>query len=57
MEAMRMKLFFVVVAFMAAVSAVSAAQAPAPSPTSDATALFVPSAVASLVALVFGLLF
>lgn len=54
-----MKLFFAVVAVLMAVSAVSAADAPAPSPTSDAavTAVFVPTAVASLVALAFGLLF
>ncbi|KAM7505603.1 hypothetical protein LguiB_004507 [Lonicera macranthoides] len=51
MEAMRMKLFFAVAMMLMAFSAVqnvSAADAPAPSPTSDA-AVFVPTAVASLV--------
>lgn len=42
---------------MATISGVSAAEAPAPSPASDATTLFVPTALASLVALAFGLLF
>jgi hypothetical protein len=42
---------------MIAASSVSAADSPAPSPTSDATTLFVPTIVASFVALVFGLLF
>ena len=54
-----MKQFFamVVVAMMMAASSVSAADAPAPSPTSDATALFVPTIIAPFFALVFGLLF
>ncbi|KAG4939440.1 hypothetical protein AAZX31_16G138500 [Glycine max] len=55
MEALKMKLFFVVMAML--IMAASAADSPAPSPTSDATTLFVPTAVASLVALAFGLLF
>ena len=59
MEALKMKQFFamVVVAMMMAASSVSAADAPAPSPTSDATALFVPTIIAPFFALVFGLLF
>ncbi|AES75172.1 hypothetical protein MtrunA17_Chr6g0461381 [Medicago truncatula] len=59
MEALKMKQFFamLVVAMMMAASSVSAADAPAPSPTSDATTLFVPTIIASFVALVFGLLF
>jgi len=40
-----------------AASTVSAADAPAPSPTSDATTLFVPTVIASFVALAFGLFF
>ncbi|KAK8589775.1 hypothetical protein V6N13_088595 [Hibiscus sabdariffa] len=59
MEALRMRLFFAMVVVLMAVSAiqnVSAADAPAPSPTSDATT-FVPTVFASLVALAFGLLF
>lgn len=61
MEALKTKLFFamvvVVAMLMASSSSVLAADAPAPSPTSDATTLFVPTAVASFVALAFGLLF
>ncbi|XP_027359491.1 arabinogalactan protein 13-like [Abrus precatorius] len=59
MEALKMKVFFalVVAMLMMAASSVSAAESPAPSPTSDATSLFVPTALASLVALAFGLLF
>jgi hypothetical protein len=59
MEALKMNQFFamVVVAMLMAPSSVSAADAPAPSPTSDATTLFVPTIIASFVALVFGLLF
>ncbi|GAU50028.1 hypothetical protein TSUD_138170 [Trifolium subterraneum] len=60
MEAMKMKQFFamIVVAMMIATSSVSAADSsPAPSPTSDATTLFVPTIIASFVALAFGLLF
>ncbi|KAF7120965.1 hypothetical protein RHSIM_Rhsim13G0232700 [Rhododendron simsii] len=60
MEALKMNLFVavVVVMFMAlsAVQSVSAAETPAPSPTADASA-FVPTAIASLAALAFGLLF
>ncbi|KAG8478899.1 hypothetical protein CXB51_028766 [Gossypium anomalum] len=59
MEALRMRLFLammVVLTAMSAVQYVEAADAPAPTPTSDATA-FVPTAFASLVALGFGLLF
>ncbi|XP_047323352.1 arabinogalactan protein 21-like [Impatiens glandulifera] len=61
MEALRMKLF-VVVAIVAvtlieitAFHGVSAAEAPAPSPTSDAS-VFVPTAIASVLALAFGFL-
>ncbi|XP_058204788.1 arabinogalactan protein 13-like [Rhododendron vialii] len=59
MEALRMKLFVAVVMLLMAVSAVgnvAAAEAPAPSPVSDAT-VFLPAAFASLAALAFGLLF
>ncbi|CAL0299235.1 unnamed protein product [Lupinus luteus] len=58
MEAMKMKLFFVVVIamMMMATSCVSAVEAPAPSPTSDATTLFFPTTILSLVALAFGFL-
>lgn len=54
-----MKLFVAVVMLLMAVSAVgnvAAAEAPAPSPVSDAT-VFLPTAFASLAALAFGLLF
>ncbi|CAK8532992.1 unnamed protein product [Lathyrus sativus] len=70
MEAIKINQFFVVmvvVAMMMAASSVSAVEAPtssvsaveapAPGPTSDATTLFVPTMIASFVALVFGLLF
>ncbi|CAK9145892.1 unnamed protein product [Ilex paraguariensis] len=59
MEAMKMKLFVAVVMMVMAVSAVqnvAAVEAPAPSPTSDAT-IYVPTIVASLSAIAFGLLF
>ncbi|KAJ4724025.1 Arabinogalactan peptide [Melia azedarach] len=58
MEAMRMKFFVILmVALMAvAVEKVAAADGPAPTPTSDA-ALYVPTFVASLIALAFGFLF
>ncbi|CAJ1953369.1 unnamed protein product [Sphenostylis stenocarpa] len=55
MEALKMKLFFVAMAML--IMAASAADSPAPSPTSDATTMFVPTSVASLVALAFGFLF
>ncbi|XWS64855.1 hypothetical protein CRYUN_Cryun05aG0039800 [Craigia yunnanensis] len=58
MEALRMTLFLAMVIVLMAVSAVqnvTAADAPAPSPTSDATA-FMPTVFASLVALAFGFL-
>lgn len=55
-----MRVFLAIMVVLMAVSAVqdvaAAADAPAPSPTSDATT-FVPAAFASLVALAFGLLF
>lgn len=54
-----MRLFFAAMIMLMAASAiqnVAAADAPAPSPTSDAT-LFVPTIFASLVALAFGFLF
>ncbi|KAK3405239.1 hypothetical protein EUGRSUZ_K01501, partial [Eucalyptus grandis] len=58
MEAMKMRLFLAVVIAVMAVSAVqsvSAAEAPAPSPASDAPA-FVPAVLASVIgALAFGL--
>lgn len=59
MEALKTNLFVVVLVamLMAASSTVSAADAPTPSPTSDATTFFVPTAFASLVSLAFGLLF
>ena len=50
-------LAMVVVAMLMTASSVSAADAPAPSPTSDATTLFVPTIIASFVALLFGLFF
>lgn len=59
MEAMKMRLFFALVVALMAVSAVqnvAAAEAPAPSPTSDA-ASFVPAVFASFGALAMGLLF
>ena len=54
-----MRLLVAVTAVVMAASAVTnvaAAEAPAPSPASDAT-VFVPTALASLTALAFGLLF
>ncbi|XP_058727392.1 arabinogalactan protein 21-like [Vicia villosa] len=59
MEASKINQFFVamVVVMMMAASNVSAQEAPAPSPTSDATTLFVPTIMASFVALVFGFVF
>ncbi|KAJ6877310.1 arabinogalactan protein 13-like [Populus alba x Populus x berolinensis] len=56
MEALKMRVFLAIVAVLVAVSAVqnvAAADAPAPSPTSDATT-FLPAVLASLVALAFG---
>ncbi|KAL9370309.1 hypothetical protein Peur_041508 [Populus x canadensis] len=58
MEAMKMKIFVVLMVVLMAFStmqkaAAAAADAPAPSPTSDAT-IFVPTFLASLVALAFG---
>ncbi|KAI5566900.1 hypothetical protein POPTR_013G057500v4 [Populus trichocarpa] len=56
MEALKMRVFLAIVVVLMAVSAVqnvAAAEAPAPSPTSDATT-FVPAVLASLVALAFG---
>ncbi|XP_010276372.1 PREDICTED: arabinogalactan peptide 13 [Nelumbo nucifera] len=58
MESLKMRLFAAVVVMMMVISAVqnvAAADAPAPSPTSDASA-FVPTALASVMALAFGLL-
>ncbi|KAJ6422614.1 hypothetical protein OIU84_027559 [Salix udensis] len=60
MEALKMRVFLAIMAALMAVSAlqnVAAADAPAPSPTSGATATFAPAALASLAALAFGLLF
>ncbi|KAM6546821.1 hypothetical protein CsatB_027557 [Cannabis sativa] len=59
MAPIRMRLFSTLVVAVMAVSAiqnVAAADAPAPSPTSDATA-FVPAVFASLGALAMGILF
>ncbi|KAJ6858401.1 arabinogalactan protein 13-like [Populus alba x Populus x berolinensis] len=59
MEALKMRVFLAIMVVLMAASAVqnaAAADAPAPSPTSDAST-FVPAAFASLVALAFGLLF
>lgn len=59
MEAMMMKVLVAVVLMLMAVSSVqiaSAADAPAPAPAADAS-IFVPTVFASLVALMFGMLF
>ncbi|XP_074319126.1 arabinogalactan protein 13-like [Silene latifolia] len=59
MEAMRMRLVFAVLLIISATFAVqnvAAADAPAPAPASDAT-VFVPAALASIVAVAFGFLF
>ncbi|KAI3697017.1 hypothetical protein L6452_29716 [Arctium lappa] len=52
-----MKLFVVMVVMMMAVSTVSAADPPTPAPMSDATTVFVPTAIASLSTLVFAFIF
>ncbi|CAK8565774.1 unnamed protein product [Lathyrus sativus] len=70
MEAMKINQFFIVMVVMAMMmtassvlaveaptSSVSAVEAPASGPTSDATTLFVPTIIASFVALVFGFVF
>ncbi|XP_039043765.1 arabinogalactan protein 13-like [Hibiscus syriacus] len=59
MEALMMSSFWAVMIVLVAmftVQNVAAADAPAPSPTSDSTT-FVPAVFASLIALAFGLLF
>ncbi|KAM3693086.1 hypothetical protein ACJW30_08G138400 [Castanea mollissima] len=59
MEAMKLRFFVALMVVLMAISSVqkaAAAEAPAPSPTSDA-AIFVPTFFASLVALAFGLVF
>ncbi|GKB73848.1 arabinogalactan peptide 13 [Tanacetum coccineum] len=56
MESMKMKLFVALAVMLMAISNVAAQEAPAPAPTSDAS-VFVPTAVASLIALSFGYLF
>ncbi|KAL0369941.1 UNVERIFIED_CONTAM: hypothetical protein Sangu_0312200 [Sesamum angustifolium] len=58
MEAMKMKMvaFASLIVMLSAVNGVSAAHAPAPAPTSDAT-LFVPTLFASFAAMAFALLF
>ncbi|XP_018475255.1 arabinogalactan protein 14-like [Raphanus sativus] len=60
MEAMKMKLFVAVLVAMIAFSAVqhsaAAVDAPAPSPSSDASS-FIPTFFASVAVLAFGLLF
>ena len=56
---MKLKLFVTLLVVLMAISSVQkavAADAPAPTPTSDA-AIFVPTFLASLVALAFGLCF
>ncbi|KAI3823169.1 hypothetical protein L1987_04601 [Smallanthus sonchifolius] len=57
MEAMKMIKLFAVMALMMMAVSVTAADAPAPAPTSDATTVFVPTAIASLSALIFAFLF
>ncbi|MFS7908129.1 putative arabinogalactan protein/12/13/14/21 [Helianthus anomalus] len=60
MESMKMKLFAAVIVMLIAVTNVAAQEAPAaaPGPASSAAAsIFVPTAVASLIALSFGFLF
>ncbi|XP_044483731.1 arabinogalactan protein 14-like [Mangifera indica] len=59
MEAMKMNFLVVLMGalmMVAAFSSVKAADTPAPSPTSDA-AVFMPSFIASLMALAFGFFF
>ncbi|XP_006413205.2 arabinogalactan peptide 13 [Eutrema salsugineum] len=59
MEALKMKLFVAVLVAMIAFSAVqqaAAVEAPAPSPTSDAS-LSIPALFATVVTLAFGFLF
>ncbi|XP_026414914.1 arabinogalactan protein 14-like [Papaver somniferum] len=60
MESLKMRALVAITVMVMAASSiqnnVAAADAPAPSPTSDATS-FVPAVFASLTALVFGLLF
>ncbi|KAG6630161.1 arabinogalactan protein 13-like [Carya illinoinensis] len=59
MEAMRFKLFVIMLVVLMAISSVqkaAAAEAPTPSPTSEAF-IFMPTFFASLSALAFGLLF
>ncbi|KAJ1419719.1 Arabinogalactan peptide 14 [Sesbania bispinosa] len=57
MEALKMEVFLAMLVAMLVIAAsgVSAAEAPAPGPASDATLLFVPTAFASFMALAFGL--
>ncbi|XP_027352687.1 arabinogalactan protein 21-like [Abrus precatorius] len=59
MEAMKMNVLLALVFAMLvmAASGVSAAEAPAPGPSSDATTLFVPTAFASFIAFAFAILF
>ncbi|KAJ7976383.1 Ankyrin repeat-containing protein [Quillaja saponaria] len=58
METLKMKVLFALIVVLMAVQNVKAVEAPAPSPTSDATTtLFVPTMLASLLALAIGLLF
>uniref|UniRef100_A0A2P2JS69 Arabinogalactan peptide 13-like n=1 Tax=Rhizophora mucronata TaxID=61149 RepID=A0A2P2JS69_RHIMU len=59
MEALKLRLFLATVIALVVASAVqnaAAAEAPAPSPTSDAN-VFVPTVLASLASLAFGVLF
>ncbi|KAI3738776.1 hypothetical protein L2E82_28928 [Cichorium intybus] len=56
-RSLMMRLFTVTVVMIMAVSAVSAADPPSPAPMSDATTTYIPTAIASLSALVFAFLF
>ncbi|PWA95291.1 transmembrane protein [Artemisia annua] len=58
MEATKMmKLFAVMVVMMMSVSVVSAQDAPAPSPVSDATMVYVPTMIAALFAIACAFVF
>ncbi|KAJ7971887.1 Arabinogalactan peptide [Quillaja saponaria] len=56
MDALKMKFVFALAVALMAVQNVTAAEGPAPSPTSDAT-IFVPTMFAALVALAIGFVF
>ncbi|KAI3716491.1 hypothetical protein L1987_67405 [Smallanthus sonchifolius] len=57
LETMKMMKLFAVMLVMMTTVYVSAAEAPAPAPTSDASTVFVPAAVASVSAFVYAFLF